>query len=636
MCGIAGLFRISGDRSEKSLGAVAQSMAEVLDHRGPDDGGVYVAPRDGLAFGFRRLAIQDLSDAGQQPMRSASGRYVIVFNGEIYNFHEIRRQLEDAGVGKWRGHSDTEVFLAAIECWGLNRALEKADGMFAFALHDVTVQRLTLARDRMGEKPLYYGWVGGEFRFASELKAIVAAGAESVSLDVNAAASFVTFGYVPAPLSILSGVRKLPQGTTMELRLDATSVGEVPAVQRYWHIRDFHGRDAPDDEPAKNATKLEALLRGVLAQRAIADRPLGCFFSGGIDSSVIVALLADQHAGLDTFTIGFEDARFDEAPWAARIAGHLGVRNHVAYVTGDDMLEYLDGFAELFDEPFADISALPTLALSRFTRDRVTVALSGDGGDELFGGYDRYFRLPAKWRRRNALTRMIPDLPYEWLNRVSASFPRPARWGDKAMRAQTDNRAPNVETLHCNYMSRWRVVDRPIREHVAGYFASPDQWPDVDDPQMRVMFADSQSYLADDLLVKIDRSSMAHGLEVRAPFLARAVVEFAWRLPSRLKLGPDGTKLILRSILKDRIPAALLDRKKSGFEPPLAEWLRGPLRDWAETLIESLECGPAADGVLDPEPVRALWNEHLARQRNWHFEIWNVLILADWRRRWRV
>lgn len=636
MCGIAGLFRVSGDRSERSLGAAARSMADALVHRGPDDDGVYAASRDGLAFGFRRLSIQDVSDAGKQPMLSASRRYAIVFNGEIYNFREIRRELEKAGVGEWRGRSDTEVLLAAIEAWGLDRALEAVDGMFAFALHDARTRRLILARDRMGEKPLYYGWIGREFRFASELKAIVAAGREGVSLDTDAVAGFITFGYVPTPLSILSGIRKLPHGAKAELPLDAAIAGCDLSPVRYWRARDRIGNETFAGDPAAAAATLEDLLRGALAQRAISDRPLGCFFSGGIDSTAIVALMADQHRDLDTFTIGFEDERFDEAPWAAEIARHLGVRNHAQYVTGKDMLGFVGGFADLFDEPFGDVSALPTLALSRFTRDAVTVALSGDGGDELFGGYDRYFRIPARWRERNALRRLFPELPYGWLNRVSGCFPRPGRWGDKAMRARGDRRAPDIETLHRFHVSRWRLADRPVREKVTGYFASPDEWPDAVDPQARVMFADSQSYLPDDLLVKIDRASMAHSLEVRAPLLAREVVEFAWRLPGRLKLGPDGAKLPLRAILRDRIPPALLNRPKSGFEPPLAEWLRSPLRDWAETLIRSLEIGPLADGVLDPRPVRALWEEHQARHRNWHFEVWNVLVLADWRRRWRV
>lgn len=639
MCGITGYIDSRRAQGAEELDRQVRLMAGRLLHRGPDDGGTFVDAEKGLALGFRRLAIQDLTADGAQPMTSHDGRFVITFNGEIYNFLELRKRLEQEGrAPNWRGHSDTEVMLACITAYGLDLALDLFDGMFALALYDRKDNSLTLARDRMGEKPLYYGWMGHCFLFASELKAFAANDAWQPELDNEAAAAFIRYSYVPAPRSILRGIHKLPPGYLVRVGLDGLIQGNMPEPQPFWDAGAVAEMLPPyNGAPEHVVDELERVLEESIARRMVADVPLGAFLSGGIDSSLVVALMQKQSGRpINTYTIGFNDKRFDEAPHAKAVAEHLGTDHTELYVDTNASLGLIDRLPEFYDEPFADVSALPTLLLSRMTRENVTTTLAGDGGDELFCGYPRYHGMVKKWRRKKGVAlpqKVLDELPFGLLNTIPG-HKKPSRLGDKLAKKIGDNCAPSLEALYENSMTRWRMVDRPCPVARFGFFGREGARPHLADGLSRLMFADSQSYLPDQLLVKVDRASMAASLEVRAPMLAREVVEFAWRLPSDIKHRDGQSKWPLRKILYKYVPQAIIDRPKQGFEPPLADWLRGPMRDWAQSLLSSdaLEKG----GMLDPEPIRAVWEEHLKGQRNWHFELWNVLMLQSWRRHWSI
>ena len=631
MCGIAGFIDTAKRRDRAELTRLATAMADRLVHRGPDGSGAWADEAAGLALGFRRLAIQDPSADGAQPMAAPDGRYTIVFNGEIYNFLELRRELDERGDRAWRGRSDTEVMLAAFGAWGIDGALARFDGMFAFALWDAKHRALTLARDRMGEKPLYFGWAGKSFLFASELKAIAGHPDFENRIDAGAVAAMMRYSYIPVPASIFRGIEKLPPGGTATIDADgAVSRG------RYWDTLAEAERATPFDGDEDAAVReLERLMLRSISRRMLADVPLGAFLSGGIDSATVVSLMQKTAAEpVRTFTIGFTEPRFDEAPTAKAIARHLGTDHTEVYVDPAESLHALEHMPYVYDEPFADVSQLPTLLLSRLARAHVTTALTGDGGDELFGGYPRYRKAAAQWRDdrpvSESLMRIVPFGP---LNLISAGFGKPGRFGDKLWRALSDRTKPSIELLYEGYVSRWRVYDRPTTDPRIGYFID-GRWPAVDDDLLRLMLCDAMSYLPDDLLVKVDRAGMAVSLETRAPLLNHDILRFAWGLPTRFKLSGGIGKRVLRGVLARHVPESLFDRPKRGFEPPLADWLRGPLRDWAQSLIASDRL--AADGILDPEPVRAVWEEHLKGQRNWHFELWNVLMLQSWREAWRV
>jgi asparagine synthase (glutamine-hydrolysing) len=650
MCGIAGLLAVGDAPPEAALARDVAAMAAALKHRGPDDAGDFVDAAAGLALGFRRLSIIDLTATGHQPMASPDGRHVIVFNGELYNYREIKRALEQEGIGGWRGRSDTEVMLAALTHWGPERALAAFNGMFAFALWDRRDRVLTLARDPLGEKPLYYGWSGNHFLFGSELKALMAHPAWDGVIDRGALALFLRLDYVPGPHSIFRGVFKLQPGHMLQLDAGRARRGWLPAPRAYWSAATvaraaaaapFRGTEAEAE------ARLDALLRDAVALRLEADVPLGTFLSGGIDSSCVTAVMqAVSERPVSTFTIGFDDPKYDEAPAAAAVARHLGTRHTELYVGEADALELVRDLPRLYDEPFADVSQLPTLLLSRLTRRHVTVALSGDGGDELFGGYPRYQRLAREWPRVAALPaplragfgRLAEAVPVDALNaqlgRRLAFGGRPARPGDRLSRRLRGWGAASPIDLYRRYVSRWQGVGRLVP-------GAPDL-PTVFDraaeaamptPAETAMVLDALGYLPDDLLVKIDRASMAYGLEARAPLLDPRIAAFAWSLPVELKLRDGGGKWLLRRVLARYVPEALTDRPKRGFDPPLGAWLRGELRDWAEDLLDP--AGLAADGLIDPRPVRERWIEHLAGHRNWRHELWSVLSFAAWRRHWR-
>ncbi len=643
MCGLCGFMAPAADLSAEAVAAAVTAMAETLVHRGPDDGGVWVDTAAGIALGHRRLAILDLSPQGHQPMVSACGRYVLAYNGEIYNFETLRRALD--GEVQWRGHSDTEVLLAALARRGTAATLADLNGMFAFALWDRRERRLTLARDRLGEKPLYYGWQGGRFLFGSELKALIAHPGWASDIDRDALAAYLRLGYVPAPHAIWQGIAKLPPGTWLTLDAGRTE----PRLHSYWSARAAveqglaHPFAGSEDE-ALDA--LERLLKDAIGLRMRADVPLGAFLSGGIDSSTVVALMQAQSSRpVRTFTIGFREAGYNEAEDARRIAEHLGTEHTELYVTARDGLATIPSLPHLWDEPFADASQVPTLLVSRMARRSVTVCLSGDGGDELFGGYSRYLWTRDTWRRigwlppalRRALAGAVTAVsPGAW-NRLLAPFgrllPGPlaiANPGERLHKAVDILTGDSPEALYLRMLSHWQDPAALVigATEPPGVLTDPRLRPRTTDITETMMFADSVLYLPDDILVKLDRASMGVSLESRVPLLDHRVYEFAWTLPLAWKVRGRRGKLPLRRLLTRHVPPELIERPKMGFGVPIEHWLRGPLRDWAEAQLDPARL--AREGILRPAPIRARWAEHLSGRRNWAYPLWNLLMFQAW------
>lgn len=626
-----------------------RAMARSVAHRGPDSEGFWFDERSGLALAHRRLSILDLSPAGAQPMTSAHGRYVLVFNGEIYNHRELRRQLTAAGAAPaWRGHSDTETILAAIEHWGIEAALKRLLGMFALALWDGRAQRLTLARDRMGEKPLYYGRIGQDFVFGSEIKALRAFPGFRDDIDRIALTSFLRFSWIPAPRTIYTHIRKLPPAHMLTIGPRAEPGGERPKA--YWSLQDValaEPRERSDASLAEQADSLEALLAEVVRSQMLSDVPLGAFLSGGIDSSLVTALMCAARPGqrVRTFSIGFGTRRFDEASHARAVASHLGTDHAELIVTEEDALALVPDLPRLFDEPFADPSAIPTALLCRMTRKSVKVALSGDGGDEIFGGYNRHVMAPSLWRS----AAQIPAPVRRGLEPLAAMLqrmaigPRAALFADVATRlgmpVTTADKigkfgsavgcSDSFEGFYRELLSTWSNPSA-LTGHPCGAGTILDRRI-LSSPLSRseqLMAMDALGYLPDDILVKVDRSAMAVGLETRAPYLDARVVEAAWRLPMDAKIsGPTG-KRILRTIVYKHVPRELLDRPKQGFDVPIDDWLRGSLRDWAESLISAPALREAA--LFEPELVRRVWAAHLSGSENAGSRLWSVLMAQAW------
>jgi asparagine synthase (glutamine-hydrolysing) len=639
MCGIAGCWEAGGAPAD-ALAARALAMADALAHRGPDDRGAWTDAAAGVALGFRRLAILDLSPQGRQPMASADGRYTVVFNGEIYNWADLRAELERAGAAPaWRGHSDTEIMLAAISHWGLDAALRRMTGMFAIALWDARERTLHLVRDRMGEKPLYYGAMGGTLLFGSELKALRTHPAFVEEIDRAAVAALMRFAYVPAPRSIFRGIRKLPAGSLVSFR----SPADAAAPRSYWTLRGAieRGLEQPFSGGDAEATdELERLLRDATARQMVADVPLGAFLSGGVDSSTVVALMQAQSSRpVKTFTIGFHEEDYNEAPYAKAVAQHLGTDHTELYLSPAESMAAIPDLPRFYDEPFADSSQLPTYLVSRLARTAVTVSLSGDGGDELFGGYNRYFWGASIWRRlgwmprgarraaAGALTAVSPpawDRVFEAAGPVLPARVRQPAAGDKLHKLARAIDVASPEELYAVLVSHW--TEEALVDAAALEFDLPLER--LATPPERMMACDAATYLPDDILVKVDRATMAVSLESRIPLLDHRVVEFAWRLPLGLKLRDGAGKWLLRQVLYRHVPRALIDRQKMGFSLPLDAWLRGPLRDWAEALLEEKRL--AREGFLDPKPVRARWREHLSGRRNWQHPLWIVLMFQAW------
>jgi len=652
MCGISGFWDFGRRFTGADASAALHSMTRALRHRGPDDEGYFQDSNCGFALGFRRLSIVDLSAAGHQPMTSAGGRYVIAFNGEVYNHARLRPALEKAG-HTFRGHSDTEVMLAAIELWGVEGALEQFIGMFAFALWDKLERTLILARDRLGIKPLYCGWAAGVFAFASELKALAALPGFANPVDRGALCLFLRHNFVPAPYSIYRNIGKLTPGTL--LRVDAALAAEsldaqnlAERAESYWSARlvteGAAGQRAvlADDDAIE---QLDTLLRDAVSLRMLADVPLGAFLSGGVDSSTVVALMQAQSSrAVKTFSIGFREESHDEARHAKAVAAHLGTDHHELYVTSQDALKVVPLLPMMFDEPFADSSQIPTYLVSRLARDKVTVSLSGDGGDELFAGYNRYF-----WGA--GLRRWMDRIPYS-ARRAAASLLRANdAWFGKALegampllparlRLQNPSNKSTIladmlgartdEERYRYLVSHWRDPAKIVLDasEPASLLADVGRRSRLAEPVERMMSADLVTYLPDDILAKVDRASMAVSLEARVPLLDHRVVEFAWRIPIAQKVRAGHGKWLLRQVLYRYVPKELIERPKMGFGVPIEHWLRGPLRDWAEALLNEQRL--REEGYFDPAPIRAMWEGHLAGRLNEHYRLWDVLMFQAW------
>ncbi|WP_347271552.1 asparagine synthase (glutamine-hydrolyzing) [Rhizorhabdus histidinilytica] len=646
MCGIAGFWRPSG--LSANADRLLASMTDAITHRGPDSRGSWYDNDAGIVMGHRRLAIIDLSSTGAQPMLSADGRWVICLNGEIYNFRELRSELEAQGVAPdWRGHSDTEVLLAAIAAWGINKALEVAIGMFAFALWDRRERCLTLARDRMGEKPLYYGWqgVGAErtLLFASELSAIRRHEAFRGEIDPDALALMTRYLYVPEPWSIYRGIAKLMPGTRVELHADGSASEQV-----YWDSLREYARAALDTGPlcglstGEAAEELERLLSVTIKRQMVADVPVGTFLSGGIDSSVVTALMQAQSAiPVKSFSIGFDDPAYDESHFARKVAEHLGTEHRQLVVGVDAALDIIARLPDFYSEPFADSSQIPTMLVARMARDHVTVALSGDAGDELFGGYNRHVHGLRTWPRlakipvplrktaARALMAVSPESWDKWLG--SALSGRMRNIGDKLHKAAGVLAAGSSDDLYRGLISINRDANRLLLQPAGsdGFEQRSLEAIASLHPVDRMMALDAVHYLPGDILAKVDRAAMAASLETRVPMLDPDVVRFAWGLPLDMKIRDGTSKWILRDILYRHVPRELVDRPKAGFGIPLGSWLRGPLRDWAQSLIDST-AAPIGDHYHLPE-VRKLWEQHLSGKRNNQHQLWPILMFQGWR-----
>lgn len=645
MCGIAGVLDPKRSLPAEALRGLVRRMSLALAHRGPDDEGVYVDAGAGLALGHRRLAVLDLSRAGAQPMSTSDGRLTLVFNGEIYNFQELRLLLEKSpGFPGWRGTSDTEVLLEAVAAWGLDTALDRCRGMFALALWSARERTLTLARDRLGEKPLYYGRLGGLFAFASELKALRVLPGVSPDLDRESLALYLRLSCVPAPRSIYRDVRKLPPGCLLRLTPDSEG---LPEPQTYWSLAATVEAALADpftgsEEEAADA--LEALLKDAVRGQMVADVPLAAFLSGGVDSSLVTALMqAQSPRPVKTFTVTFAEAAYDEGREAARVARALGTDHNALFLAPGQALEAVADLPEIFDEPLGDASMLPAVLVSRLVRRQVTVCLTGDGGNELFAGYNRHVWGPLFWRSlgrapgplRRLLAAGIRAVPPAVWDALLGRLPRvPRSPGLKLHKLARALPASGSEDLYRRLVTVWPKPQALLLDGRTPktLLERSDLWPRGQGLAGSMQFLDAACYLPDDVLVKVDRAAMAAGLEPRAPFLDHRVAALAWRLPLSMKVAGGQGKRILRRILARYLPEELCERSRAGFGLPLDSWLRGPLQNWARALLDPARL--RRQGLLQPEPVKTVLDQHLSGRRDRQQQLWNVLMLQAWLERW--
>lgn len=641
MCGIAGFWGAGGHSAEAP--EWLRRMTDAISHRGPDDQGTWLDPDAGFALGHRRLSIIDLSPLGHQPMVSHDGRWVLALNGEIYNFQELHSELASQGV-HFRSHSDTEVLVEAIARWGLLKAVQRSAGMFAITVWDRQTRTLHLARDRFGEKPLYYGRAGNTWLFGSELKALRAYPGWNFAVDRDALTLFLRFNYVPAPHSIYRGIRKLRPAHLLTLRTS----GEA-TEQPYWSLADVveQGRANPllgSDEEV--ISQLEARLLATIREQMIADVPLGALLSGGIDSSAVVALMQSASSRpVKTFTIGFREPEYNEAEHAKRVAEHLGTEHTELYLTADQARDVIPLLPGIYDEPFADSSQIPTFLVARLARQHVTVALSGDGGDEMFGGYNRYVLGQRIWKGlapvpqllRRAGAGIIRTIsPEAWgglFNRTQWLLPprwRVAHAGDRMHKLAGVLEVGSASAMYRALVSHWTNPEQIVlqgHEPATLLSGGESEWQSGSVVE-RMMYADARTYLPDDIMVKVDRATMAVSLESRAPFLDHRVAELAWRLPMSRKLHHEQGKWALRQVLYRRVPRAIVERPKMGFGVPIDSWLRGPLKEWAGDLLATDRL--SREGYFAPAEIGKKWREHQLGTRNWQYLLWDVLMFQAW------
>ena len=664
MCGLTGFYIDESHSSEASKDLI-NSMTSTLSHRGPDDSGSWIDDNKVIALGHRRLSILDLSSAGHQPM-SINDNYAIAYNGEIYNHMELRALLDkEVSPKSWLGNSDTETLLVAFTTWGIETTLMKLRGMFAIALWDKKNNQLSLIRDRFGEKPLYYGWIKSGtkniFAFGSELKSLSSFEGFSNKISKPALKEYFKYMYVPCPYSIYENIFKLEPGCLLTIDQKATSKpSDIPlhsssnstityenlSIDRWYDLKNIIDQDSSlfsDEVEASDV--LEAELKNVISLQSISDVPLGAFLSGGVDSSAIVSLMQQESTQpVKTFTIGFEDPEYDESKYALKVASHLGTDHSELIVTSEDALSIIPDLPKIYDEPFADSSQIPTYFVCKSAKQEVTVALSGDGGDELFGGYNRHISAPILWNKinwlpfpaRKILGKMLMSVPIsKWdgiinslLGKSKQSF---VHFGDKVHK--TASRLSNVRSIDDLYRSLLEEpdIDSLILESTEShpiFLHDPLPLVKMDDPSSRMMFRDIQSYLTDDILCKVDRAAMSVSLETRVPFLDHKIVELAWRIPLSMKIKGSEGKSILRKILYKNVPKSLIERPKAGFSIPLAQWLRDPLREWAEALLDPSRIDN--EGYLNSSYIQVIWHEHLEGKKNWTNRLWSILMFQSW------